>query len=379
MRLPEIRVELQKLYRDTARNIQLLPRPPSKNPCQDILNLISNFTRDLSKHLEGIPDEDGLIQAVKLQQRCFQMAIRATPPDFRPYERRHFIDGFVEDVYDKEEAVRLDVTTEGKGDIIFVDDVSNRAQRARTRELPGVYPPIVQLSYILPVIDQWQDPALDYFEAVDKILCDHIRELVRKHFGPFGNGKLQRRIQSVVSEHIRMCADVTKEKIAWLMLIEKRPFTLNDQSCFDHKTEYMSFYQSWRQRGNNRDDQPNDGSTPDDENPPAEITGTNALTSDAMEPALDVMAHVRAYLQVGCKRYIDNVPLAIDCDFVLGVGEDMSSVLQEALKIGEPEGVQICKDLAEQPSEVSARRDELQKKLSRLDDARKELNAFELY
>jgi hypothetical protein len=129
-RLPEIQVELQKLHRDTERNIQLLPKPPSNNPCQDILNLISNFTSDLSKHLEGIPDdEEGLIQAILLQQNCFQRVIKATPPTFRPYERRHFVEGFVEDIFDKEEADRLDITNEEKGNTIFVDDVFNRAQR----------------------------------------------------------------------------------------------------------------------------------------------------------------------------------------------------------------------------------------------------------
>jgi ubiquinone/menaquinone biosynthesis C-methylase UbiE len=81
---------------------------------------------------------------------------------------------------------------------------------------------------------------------------------------------------------------------------------------------------------------------------------------------------------VASKRFTDNVPLVIDCDLVLGIGEDISSVLQEAFRIGDPEGIQICKDLVQQPREISARREELQKKLSRLDEARKELSAFEL-
>jgi hypothetical protein len=387
-RLPDLQVELKKLYRNTECDLQLLPKPPSKNPCQDVLNLISNFTIDLTKHLEGIPDEDGLLQAIRLQQSYFRGVIRTTPPNFRPHERRHFIDGFVEDIFDKEEAERLDVRTE-QGDTIFVDDVSNRAQRARTRELPDVYPSVVRDFYISPVIEKWKDPALDYFEAVDKILCDHIRELIRKHFGSFGNGKLQRRIQSVVSEHIKKCGDQTKEKVIWLTLIERRPFSLNLQYFYDYKEDYLSFYRSWGSRGHN--DQPDQASTLDEQNsanaqiptgsPQAGITSTNAanhLTSDALDPALDVMASVRAYIQIASKRFTDNVPLAIDCDFVLGVGEDISTTLQEALKIGDPEGVQICKDLVQQPPDISARRKELQKKLSRLDEARKELNAFEL-
>jgi GTP-binding protein EngB required for normal cell division len=385
-RLPGILVELQKLHRDTERDIQLLPKPPSNNPCQDILNLISNFTSDLSKHLEGIPDdEEGLIQAILLQQNCFQRVIKATPPTFRPYERRHFVEGFVEDIFDKEAADRLDITNEEKGNTIFVDDVFNRAQRARTRELPDVYPFVVQKAYISPVIDQWKDPALDYLEAVDRILFDRIGVLIRKHFGPFGNGKLQRRVQSVVGEHIKKCGDQTKEKIIWLVLIERQPFTLNKPYFLDYKEEYLSFYQSWSQRGQN--DQPNHASTLDENaeippnSPQAGITGTNAAdrTSDAMDPALNVMASVRAYLQVAYKRFTDNVPLAIDHDFVLGVGENISSILQEAFKIGDPEGKQICKDLVQQPSEISARREDLQNKLFRLDEARKAVNAFELY
>jgi GTP-binding protein EngB required for normal cell division len=387
-RLPDLQVELKKLYRNTEQDLQLLPKPPSKNPCQDVLNLISNFTIDLSKHLEGIPDEEGLLQAIIRQQASFRRVIRATPPNFRPYERRHFIDGLVEDIFDQEVAERLDVATEVQGDTIFLDDVFNRAQRARTRELPDVYPSVVREFYISPVIEKWKDPALDYFEAVDKILCHHIKELIRKHFGSFGNGKLQRKIQSVVSEHIKKCGDQTKEKVIWLTLIERRPFSLNQQYFYDYKDDYLSFYQSWGQRG--RNDQPDQASTPDQQNsasaqiptgsPQAGITGTNAadLTTDAMGPALDVMAGVRAYLQVACKRFTDNIPLATDRDFVLGVGEDISTVLQEALKIGDPEGIQICKDLVQQPSDISARRKELQKKLSRLDEARKELNAFEL-
>jgi hypothetical protein len=126
-RLPEIQVELQKLHRNTERDIQLLPKPPSKNPCLDILDLISNFRLDLSKHLEGIPDEDGLLQAIKRQQMYFRRAIRATPPNFRPYERRHSVDGLVEDVFDNDEADRLDITS-GETGAIFVDDVFNRAQ-----------------------------------------------------------------------------------------------------------------------------------------------------------------------------------------------------------------------------------------------------------
>lgn len=73
------------------------------------------------------------------------------------------------------------------------------------------------------------------------------------------------------------------------------------------------------------------------------------------------------------KRFTDIVPLAIDHDFVLGVEQEIVSALYTGLKISGPEGLQICKDLVQEPSNISARREELQKKLDRLNTARAEL------
>ena len=47
------------------------------------------FTNDISKHVEGIPDEDGLLQSVRPAQKRFRFEIRKTPPNFRPYERKY--------------------------------------------------------------------------------------------------------------------------------------------------------------------------------------------------------------------------------------------------------------------------------------------------
>jgi hypothetical protein len=39
--------------------------------------------------MEGMPDEDGLIQAIRPAQEKFRSAIRQTAPEFRPFEKRY--------------------------------------------------------------------------------------------------------------------------------------------------------------------------------------------------------------------------------------------------------------------------------------------------
>jgi len=43
---------------------------------------------DLARHVQGVPDEDGLLQAILPAQQKFRVAIRETAPNFRPFEKR---------------------------------------------------------------------------------------------------------------------------------------------------------------------------------------------------------------------------------------------------------------------------------------------------
>jgi hypothetical protein len=80
-----------------------------------------------------------------------------------------------------------------------------------------------------------------------------------------------------------------------------------------------------------------------------------------------------SYFIVAYKRFGDVIPLAIDYEFVLGVGRDMRKALYEGLKISGPDGRQICKELGQEPPNISARRETLKNQLERLGRARQEL------
>lgn len=119
------------------------------------------------------------------------------------------------------------------------------------------------------------------------------------------------------------CGNRTKQQINWLMNIEKRPFTLNNHYYSDYKDKFMSYYRGCRQKyGESQLTKNLQGYKPYTPNnytsatpfqngmtqvianlPQVGITGVQPvdlvrlLPPDPMEPALSIMAGVRAYFQ----------------------------------------------------------------------------------
>ena len=65
--------------------------------------------------------------------------------------------------------------------------------------------------------------------------------------------------------------------------------------------------------------------------------------------------------------------MAIDHEFVSGVERGIQSALYKGLGLSGKDGYQIARQLVQEPHNVSARREELKKKLDRLNTARNEL------
>lgn len=128
------------------------------------------------------------------------------------------------------------------------------------------------------------------------------------------------------------------------------------------------------------------------------------LPADKMEPALAIMADVRAYFQgmfnsvfiyffictanwltffwllvwisVAYKRFADNIPLAIDLELVRGLERGIHSTLYTHIGVSGPDATRVCQKLAEEFPAVARDRADLLKKLERLESASKELLYF---
>ncbi|KAF9234014.1 P-loop containing nucleoside triphosphate hydrolase protein [Melanogaster broomeanus] len=382
-KLPQIQEELNNALQDTEAN----------DPVGDVLHVLSNFTRALSRRLEGTPDEDGLLQTIRPHEETFKRAIRATAPNFVPWEKSEPSRDLPKaEFLANEEGYNEPVSLTSQK--IYIDEVLQRAQSARTRELPDNYPFVVQKAYIEQFTKRWKLPAMDLYDAVYRILKADLAKLVEEHFAHLGKGNAKQSVLMIVHEHLDAAAKQTKARIEWLLDVESTPATLNTHYYCDYKDKFLSYYKGCRDDSDllsklKRYRDPMNGAVSNIYQSSVSkvlsglselgITGVKPidlpklLASDPMEPALNIMAGVRAYFQVAYKRFADMVPMAIDYEIVRGLERDIDKALQEGLQITGPEGYDRCKALLQELSSVASQRHDIQQKLERLQAARYEL------
>ncbi|RXW23705.1 hypothetical protein EST38_g2163 [Candolleomyces aberdarensis] len=313
---------------------------------------------------------------------------------------------------------------------IYVDEVFARAHKARTRELPGSYPFTVQKTFIIDVVKQWKDPALIYLQNVQTFMLAHTKELVSKHFSEFGQGLLEQRVRAIVHNHLKECFKRAEQRVLWVLEMEEHPFTVNYHYLSEYKSKFLAYYKSARDKetrgevtsqiesfvsqptvsaaGPQQPTTPGNpklakkprpaasfGSPEEPEEPNGIAKVLAGLTEmgivgikpqdlyrilppDEMEPAINIMADVRAYCQVAYKRFSDNVPQAVDHELVRGVERDILKTLCMKLGTSGPLSERICAELAQESPQVADKRLDLMKKLERLQSATVELMEIEL-
>lgn len=225
----------------------------------------------------------------------------------------------------------------------------------------------------------------------------------------------------LIQDHLKSCFVDAEEKIEWLVDLEDKAFSLNTHYLADYKSKFLAYYRGARCKNNHTDimttikaytPPPQTPFGGPKQNPPlygvskvlsglaemgfTEVHATDIaklFVTDSMEPALEIMADVRAYFQgrffwqcstpitnwdppVAYKRFADIIPMAIDKELVCGVGHDILPLLWNGLGLNSVDAHRICKGFAQENPSVANRREELTKKLQRLDEASQQLLQF---
>ncbi|OBZ65815.1 Interferon-induced GTP-binding protein Mx [Grifola frondosa] len=395
-RLPEIQDELQNLLQTTEDNIRRLPMPPSSDAFGEVLHMLATFSRNLAKYLEGTPQVDGLLQSIRPAQERFQKAIRATAPDFRPYERNSSdSNSFTIPSFLSNEEKSF--APQNDHDAIYIDDVMKRALKAVTRELPNHYPFVVTQEFVGQFVEMWQAPVKNLFDAVNKTLIQHLKKFIQVHFSQYP--QLQNKVMTIVTEFVTSISEPALTRIEWLLDLEKRARTLNSHYYTDYREKFLAHYKGSRSQNDNtplvnklQSYKPalNHKSQTDFQLIITKILsgltelGLHSVTpadlpkllpSDPYDAAIDIMAGVRAYFQVAYKRFADNVPMAIDHELILGLDRDqaLEKALRKGLGIGGADAHLRCAEYLKEPGAISKRREELQKKRERLHTAKRQL------
>ncbi|KAI6160620.1 P-loop containing nucleoside triphosphate hydrolase protein [Pisolithus thermaeus] len=384
-RLPEIRDELQVIILQARSDLEELPPAPSNNPVGEIHRL-----------LKGTPDENGLVQTIRLHSEAFKREIYSTAPNFLPWEQKdshrrlHLLPAWFlsneenVDTQDEDDDDDLGLTQPValRGNAIYIDErFVNIPNGGRTRELPDYYPFVVQADYVSTIVKKWQEPAVELFEVVNSIIRERVGKLVEEHFAHLGRGGVMQAVLMIVHDHLDEAAARAKQKIDWLLQIEGTPATIN--------THYYTDYRD-KCRETNHNTVSNIRRLAADCNKVETVNKalsslnelgisakaddlTRLLPADPLEVALGIMASVRGYFQVAYKRFVDMVPLAIDYEMVRGLERGLNQALLEGLHITGKDAHERCAAMLQEPAATASRRRELSKKLERLRVARTEL------
>jgi hypothetical protein len=203
-----------------------LPEPNFNDPRREVLTLLRDFSKMVSKHIEGLPPSHlydprnpasfGLMHLVNEAFERFQLAVDRTAPQFRPWSSKL-------DLTPTQENLMIAAASEDSagsaahGPIFYIDTVMDLAKRqvgileflssrspliffiflffyflgrSRTRELPGNYPFSVKESLIVESVKQWQALADMCFEEVQDIVITIIDQLVEEQFAHHEHGGL---------------------------------------------------------------------------------------------------------------------------------------------------------------------------------------------
>ncbi|KAH9925891.1 P-loop containing nucleoside triphosphate hydrolase protein [Epithele typhae] len=391
------RERVQDLLVESEAKLMKLPKPPSSDALSEVLSLLATFSKALSQYVEGTPNADGLLQSIRPSRNTFRDAIRATEPDFRPYDRQFVTKNEAEHTYRAPPFLVNEgssYTPPDNSRAILIDDVTLRTQEAVTRELPGFFPYEVVRNYVTTIVADWQRPAENLFHDIQQTLIKHVKALIDEHFSQYPYLKaciLQLTVDFILTVH-----EKAFDRIQWFIALERSPATLNEDYYNEYHEKFEAHFKGWRPP---RDGDPRGALVRRIGNGNANfrnaldavianlanigLHGTEPsdlaklLPPDPYDTSIGIMASVRAYFHVAHKRFMDNIPMAIDYELVRGLDRDqaLEKALREGLRIGGVDGIEMCKKYIEEPPLVAERREELRNKLERLQAAKKQIMA----
>ncbi|KAI0250048.1 P-loop containing nucleoside triphosphate hydrolase protein [Lactifluus subvellereus] len=404
-RLPIIQRDLSELLDQTNQELKGLPPPPSSAPISEILRLITKFTGAVEEQGKGKPDRDGLLQQIRPWQEEFRSAIRETAPCFVPQFRKR-PDPEEEDLEQAVESRPDPLFLEGEesysdvglddGKEIFIDDVLETAEWAVTRELPNNYPFIVQKDYITKRVDEWHKPARILFDSIVEKLKEMTLCIIDTQFEHYAHGGLKQRVRDIVTAHLELCAKETSERIEFLLQVESEPSTQNKHYFKDYRRKFLAFYKGQYHKHSNdafidrlqgRKYQSSQFNSALDsvianlakigfrDVKPLELAALQS--SEDADDALKIMADVRAYFQVAFKRFVDNVPKAIDELLVLGLAKGLQDALSNGIGFDSPGAHERCTRLLAESPRIAEKRERLTARQNRLELAQKEARDLE--
>jgi GTP-binding protein EngB required for normal cell division len=372
--LPSLQAEITSLYEKCQSQLRLLPPPVTEDPSGYLMSLISEFSSNLGRLIDGSPAT--LVHQNTDTYRKFSDKIRRTRPSFQAMP--------------KGESSWSGSSDSDEGFVMYIDEVRDHIREAKTRELPFSVPYKAKVSLIQKIARNWEAPTYKCFEAVHHAFNKEINALIDEYFARFG--RLQSQVKTVIAEEIAARKEATKETLQLFLDFETTPFTQNTHYYEDKRNASLSEYLDKRQKqsgGSMRSPTRNSSSSNggsirevltelgklgiSDLDPGMLLKLSANNNSDVYMEEITLMADVRAYIAIAYKRLIDNVPLAVDHTFLFKLKDTIQKILIKRLKVG---SVEVARDFLMEDPAVQAEREALTVKRKRLEEMKRQLYDF---
>jgi GTPase SAR1 family protein len=407
--IPELRRNAEQLLASCLEEIDGLPKALDVDPQIEVLARVNAFCNAFQGVVSGSHSDKDLAQKNRACYTIFARKIRGTSPDFRPFDTPRQYRQM--ELLDPEE---LDQDRDSRVKIMGVYDVRKTITESIAWELPGNIPYEAKTRLIGQFTALWSTPAEKCLASINDVLDQLIQQLLDKHFGRFRF--LQDLISDLIRPDIKELKDSAQSAVKGTLALEISPILAQNRRDYDDlRDKWLNRYRRARRN-------PGDRLIPA-QSPPQTPTGydsvfdslptftrleapavpssqeSNALNylaqagyrgitvedlvrltpRDNFEDELIVMADVRAYFTIACKRFVDHAPLKIHQSLHLALAERLSVNLLGRL-IGDTNATgdfaDRMKELVREDPGIEAKRVRLEATRVRLQEMKKKLASF---
>ncbi|KAJ7615866.1 P-loop containing nucleoside triphosphate hydrolase protein [Roridomyces roridus] len=238
--LPDIVQKADDHLEACRKALSALPEPPTDDPAAHLFELINTFCAELRQAVQGSEENTDLIHRHNSLYGAFKGAIARSAPGFVAGLPAPFMPVAV---------VRPNILTDGEDGTgpsvpIYLSDVRETLNRARTRELPGDFPPAAKAKMIRDFQVTWEREADDCFQSVMQSVSDLLSAALELLFSRFSNLKraLWACLRRLLQERAQDCA----KYLGAILEIEKLPRTQNDDILKAAADKWMVKYKDQR-------------------------------------------------------------------------------------------------------------------------------------
>jgi len=166
-------------------------------------------------------------------------------------------------------------------------------------------------------VERWEDPMKNCLDLVFENHKSHLASVQAGHFGKYSH-ELRELLSSTIDNLLSQNFKSALVKAQGVLEMEKMGFTLNEKDFTTHQSRMVAYYK--RVRSGHRGQQADDS-------------------------VVEMMSEVQAYFEVAHKRFIDNISLLVEFDFIQGLQSKIPDALIDTVNLGAPDARSRCVQL----------------------------------